>query len=123
MCLFHSAASSVEGNRHLAGRNGIKHLHDPGGDILAKQLEAAEAVVKQANEELLQAYKRAQAAESEAAAHQATKLRLRVAVFAQSPAVSLYRAKLLLGLQNIQEDSTAQAPKAYPLSCSLAIWL
>lgn len=60
------------------GRNGIKPLHDPGGEALTQQLQAAEAVAKQAKEDLLAAYRRADLAEADAACHQTTKEHLKV---------------------------------------------
>ena len=62
----------------MAGKNGVKPWHDTGQARLTKQLEAAEAVAKQANEELLAAYRRAEAAETEGNSHHATRQELKV---------------------------------------------
>ena len=79
MIMFHCSASSpVERNQQLAGKNGVKPWHDTGQAQLTKQLAAAEAVAEQANEELLAAYKRAEAAETEANSHHVTKTELKV---------------------------------------------
>ena len=56
----------------------MKPWHDTGQAQLTKQVEAAEAVAKQANEELLAAYRRAEAAETEAKSHHVTRLELKV---------------------------------------------
>ena len=73
-----SLSSFADRSHQLAGRNGVKPLHDPGNELLLKRLEAAEGIARQANEELLAAYRRAEAAEQEGASHQATKQDLKV---------------------------------------------
>lgn len=73
-----SASSFAEKSQQLAGKNGVKAWHDTGQALLTQQLEAAQEVAKQANEELLAAYKRAEAVENEANSHVATKQELKV---------------------------------------------
>lgn len=68
------------GSLQLASRNLAKPWNDSSAEAMTKQLAASEAVARQAKEELLSAYSRAEIAEQEAARHQATKKELKVSL-------------------------------------------